>query len=85
MDAFNIQFTVIDKKTEKYPDMETIALTEEWAHDLMYPDMWGFTVGEDGTLFLMDDCGNVRNCPSDRFDIKLTAKIPKDAYLGSVG
>lgn len=84
MDAFEIQFTVIDKNTGKYPEISDIALKEEWANELMYPDMWGFAVGEDGSLFLVDECGNLRNCPSERFDVKLTVKLPKDAYLKGV-
>ena len=52
-----MKFTVIDVKTGKYPDLSDIALHEEWAQDLMYCDMDGFAVQEDGTLILMDECG----------------------------
>ena len=63
------QFTVIDKNTGEYPDLETIALTEDWAKGLVYCDMEGFAIQEDGTLILMDECGNLRYCPPDRFEV----------------
>lgn len=62
-------FTVRDKKTGRYPDLESIALCEEWAKGLVYCDMEGFAIEEDGDLFLMDECGNFRYCPSGRFEI----------------
>lgn len=64
------EFTVIDKKTGKYPDTEKIALEEEWAKELIYCDIEGFAIEEDGTLVLLDECGNVAYCPKDRFEIK---------------
>ena len=62
-----IRFNVIDSKTGEYPDLENIALTEEWAKGLMYCDMEGFYINEDGNLLLMDECGNYAYCPEDRF------------------
>lgn len=62
-------FTVIDVKTGEYPDLWEIALNEEWARSLMYCDMEGFAIQEDGTLLLMDECGKFTYCPSDRFKI----------------
>lgn len=64
------EFTVIDKKTGEYPDTEKIALEEEWAKELIYCDIEGFAIEEDGTLVLLDECGNVAYCPKDRFEIK---------------
>lgn len=64
-------FNVIDKNTGVYPDVEKIALTEEWAKNLVYCDIDGFALHEDGNLVLLDDCGNVAYCPPDRFDIVL--------------
>lgn len=66
-----MKFTVIDKKTGNYPDVSKIALTEDWAKGLIYCDIDGFAIGEDGTLLLMDDCGNFAYCPYDRFEITL--------------
>lgn len=65
-----IKFTVIDNKTGKYPDLWKIAQKEEWAKDLMYCDMDGFALLEDGNLILMDECGNYAFCPADRFTVE---------------
>lgn len=62
-------FTVIDNKTGEYPDLWEIALTEDWAKHLIYCDMEGFALMEDGSLILLDECGNCAYCPSDRFTI----------------
>ena len=62
-------FTVIDRKTGKYPDTSTIALKEDWAKHLIYCDIDCFAICEDGNLILTDDCGNVAYCPPDRFDV----------------
>ena len=64
-----MKFTVIDNKTGKYPDLEEIALNEEWAKGLIYCDMEGFALLEDGILILVDECGNFEYCPSDRFTV----------------
>ena len=62
-----ISFNVVDNKTNKYPDLYNIALKEDWAKGLMYCDMDGFAINEDGNLVLLDECGNVAYCPKDRF------------------
>lgn len=62
-------FYVIDNKTGKEADCEEIALTEEWAKELIYCDMEGFALGDDGTLFLLDECGSFEYCPNDRFTV----------------
>lgn len=62
-------FTIIDNLTGEYPDCEKIALNEEWAKGLIYCDIDGFFIGEDGALVLTDDCGNTRWCPADRFTV----------------
>lgn len=66
----NYAFTVIDKKTGEYPDLEHIARCEDWAQGLIYCDMDGFAIGEDGNLLLLDECGNQRYCPDGRFEIR---------------
>ena len=63
-------FIVIDKETGKEADICEIALHEEWADGLLYCDMEGFAIMENGSLILLDECGNFRYCPSDRFEIK---------------
>ena len=67
----DLGFDVIDTKTGEYPDLEKIALTEEWAQGLVYCDMDGFAVLEDGSLILLDECGNCVSCPPGRFEIRL--------------
>lgn len=62
-------FTVIDTKTGEYPDLWEIALKEDWAKDLMYCDMEGFAIEEDGTLLLLDECGKHAYCPEGRFKV----------------
>ena len=67
----DLGFDVIDTKTREYPDLEKIALTEEWAQGLVYCDMDGFAVREGGSLILLDECGNCVSCPPGRFEIRL--------------
>lgn len=62
-------FIVIDNKTGKYPDCEEIALNEDWANNLCYCDIDCFAMTEDGTLILMDECGNCAYCPEGRFTV----------------
>lgn len=64
-----MEFEVKDKKTGKYADVERIARREKWAKDLMYCDMEGFAILQDGQLLLLDECGKYRYCPADRFEI----------------
>ena len=64
-----MKFTVIDNKTGKCPDLEEIATEEEWAQGLMYCDMEGFALLEDGILILCDECGRFEYCPDGRFTV----------------
>lgn len=63
-------FDVVDTKTGLYPDLEEIALKEDWAKHLMYCDMDGFAIEEDGALLLLDECGRQACCPVGRFEIR---------------
>ena len=63
-------FDVVDTKTGEYPDLEKIALKEDWAKHLMYCDMEGFAIEEDGTLLLLDECGRQACCPVGRLEIR---------------
>lgn len=64
-----MKFDVIDTETGRYPDVEKIALTEEWAKGLIYCDIDCFAVDEDGCLILLDECGNFAYPPDGRFEI----------------
>ena len=70
-----LEFTVTDAKTGKAPDLWDIALQEEWAKELMYSDMEGFAIQENGTLVLMDECGNYAYCPQGRFRISIRVDV----------
>lgn len=63
-----LEFTVIDTKTGKYPDLEKIAF-EDWAEGLCWCDMEGFAILEDGHLILADECGKFAYCPTGRFEV----------------
>lgn len=64
-----MRFKVIDKKTGKEADVEEIALHEDWAKGLVYCDIEGFAITEDGELILADECGKFAYCPNDRFEV----------------
>lgn len=74
-------FKVIDKKTGKEADAYKIALKEDWAKGLIYCDIEGFAITEDGILVLMDECGNVAYCPDDRFEIVFEEEEPQGEYM----
>lgn len=65
-----LEFDVVDTTTGKYPDWERIAREESWAKGLVYCDMDGIAIREDGFLILLDECGNCVSCPPDRFEIR---------------
>lgn len=62
-------FEVIDPLTGVYPDVEKIALREQWASHLCYCDIQGFFIGESGELILADEIGRFAYCPSGRFAV----------------
>ena len=69
-ELLTLEFDVVDTTTGKYPDWERIAREEAWAKGLVYCDMDGIAIREDGSLILIDECGNCVSCPSDRFEIR---------------
>ena len=71
---------VVDTQTGEYPNLEKIALNEDWAKNLIYCDMEGFSVNEDGYLQLSDECGNVVYCPPGRF--KYTISVVPNLQKG---
>ena len=62
-------FHVIDTQTGKEADIERIARREKWAAGLIYCDMEGWAVEDDGTLILMDECGNYVYADRERFKV----------------
>lgn len=63
------KFKVIDNKTGGEPDLGGIALNEEWSHRLIYCDMQGFAITDEGGLIMLDECGNYEFCPQGRFTV----------------
>jgi len=65
-------FRVIDRRTGREPIFDgNHIFKEKWfkASHLIYCDIDGWYIGEDGDLILVDDCGNAAYPPEDRFDI----------------
>ena len=62
-------FWVVDKQTGHEADPEEIALKEDWAKGLIYCDMEGFAMLQNGTLILVDECGRWEPCPEGRFEV----------------
>ena len=58
------------------PDLADVALKEGWATGLVWCDMEGFAMFEDGSLVLLDECGNWRCPPADRFVVKWSEGQP---------
>ncbi len=91
-------FAVIDKQTGKKPDLDEITATEAWADKLLWTRVDGFAISQDGSLVLMDMCGNYASCPLERFEVtfdspalaaieaiaddEFTAKVPRHATDG---
>ena len=66
-------FKVIDKKTGKEPTYRVIQNIAKRG-GLLEMDIDQFFVGEDGSLVLVDDCGNMTYCDTKRFKI-----VPQEA------
>ena len=60
------------------PDLEQIALNEEWAGELIYCDTNGFALADDGALVALDECGRYAYPPIDRFRV-----VMEPSYAGS--
>jgi len=61
-------FHVIDTKTGKEPTSRVIDNIAKKG-GLMIMDIDQFFVGEDGSLILVDDCGNMTYCDVERFKV----------------
>ena len=76
-----MKFKVFDNKTGKEADTWNIALNEEWAQSLIYCDMEGFAITEDGNLVLMDECGHVVYCDTERFKVVFEDESPHGEWI----
>ena len=81
-----MKFRVIDRQTGQPAAVRKIILEEEWARGLIYCDMEGFAITEDGGLILLDTCGDYVECPKGRFRVEFDnpLSVPtdeKDNYI----
>ena len=63
-----MRFRVIDKKTGKEPTERVIDNIAK-KQNLMLFDIDQFAICEDGSIILLDDCGNVAYCDRKRFKV----------------
>lgn len=75
-----MRFRVIDNKTGKEADPYEIALHEEWAQGLVYCDMEGFMLTENGDLMLADECGTCVYCDPERFKVVFEDERPHEKW-----
>ena len=61
-------FKIIDAKTGKEPTDRVINNIAKKG-GLMIADIDQFFVGEDGSIVLADDCGNITYCDIERFKV----------------
>ena len=66
-------FHVIDTKTGKEPTSRVIDNIAKKG-SLMEMDIDQFYVGEDGSLVLADDCGNMTYCDTERFKVVIESE-----------
>jgi hypothetical protein len=52
-------------------DLEDYALNEFKDDHLVYCDMEGWALEDDGGLLLVDECGNFAYAPTDRYEVRL--------------
>ena len=67
-------FHVIDTKTGKEPTSRVIDNIAKKG-GLMVMDIDQFFVGEDGSLVLADDCGNITYCDRERFKVVVESEV----------
>jgi len=67
-------FKVIDAKTGKEPTSRVIDNIARKG-GLLTMDIDQFFVGEDGSLVLADDCGNMTYCDSERFKVVVNKEV----------
>ena len=63
-------FKIIDKRTGKEPSNRVIHNIARKG-GLLINDVDKFFIGEDGSVILMDDCGNCAYCDSKRFIVEV--------------
>lgn len=61
-------FRIIDRKTGREPTQRVIDNIAK-KQGLMLADIDQFAVCEDGQIILLDDCGRVAYCDTERFEV----------------
>lgn len=79
-----MRLEIRDKHTGEYPNLWSIARRCKWAKHLIYCDMDGFALDEEGRLLLMDECGNTAYCPPNRFEVSIVHEPKKVKNVKSV-
>ena len=77
------KFKVIDKNTNEVPNISKIVQEEDWAKNLIWCDIDGFFLTEDGQLVLADNTGSIAIAPDGRFVVEIGADYAfpqKDKY-----
>ena len=69
-------FKVIDIKTGKEPTSRVIDNIAKKG-GLMWMDIDQFFVGEDGSIILVDDCGNSTYCDTTRFKAATESEVER--------
>ena len=76
-----MKFKVIDLQTDEEAHLYNIVLesykAKTWAKNLIYCDIEGWAIEEDGTLIVVDECGNFAYPPQSRFKIVVLESNPK--------
>lgn len=67
--SLNKGFSVIDKKTGAYPDLEKLTIEK----GLVHCDTYVFFLSENGNLFLLNENDNSVYCSPDRFEVVMEA------------
>lgn len=66
---------VVKNRDGSTPNLEQIAITESWAKDLVYCDIGGFVMDEEGNLALTDDTNAIAYAPQGRFSVVFSSQV----------
>ena len=81
-------FDVIDRRTGGSPIFDfNHVFKEKWFKEsnLIYCDISGWGLDEDGNLFLMDDCNNIAYPPYNRFKVRFNLRKAREMFCDSEG
>lgn len=68
-----MQFRIIDKTTNQPPSISVIMEIAK-SGDIFFGDIDQFYVGEDGSIALADECGNITFVDSERFTVEIISR-----------